>query len=140
MSKDAEKNVPSDEMTSSELVALGKRNMACHDLNNAVLCYARACSKIAKEQGPLSVELAEPSYLYGQALLETARLEASVLGGTLPEEEEEASSSDEEAGQSDIRESKVGSNLKGDAASSEGNNQNDSSSHNQGGCSFLVYQ
>ena len=39
-------SVPSDEMTSSELVALGKRNMACHDVNNAVLCYARACSKM----------------------------------------------------------------------------------------------
>lgn len=140
MSKDAGENVPSDEMTSSELVALGKRNMACHDVNNAVLCYARACSKIAKEHGPLSEELAVPSYLYGKALLETARLEASVLGGTLPEEEGPSSSSDEEeeADQSDVKESEVGLNHKHDTTNgtnTEDNNQSRSSSHDQEECS-----
>ena len=44
---------------------------------------SQACEMFAKHYGETSIECAEPSFLYGKALLELARLEAGVINNGL---------------------------------------------------------
>lgn len=87
-------------------IANGKRCLAAGDANGAVECFQEACSLLwvavflwqlmtlilathtcmcrAAAHGQVAVELAEPYYLYGKALLELSRGSSSVLGSGIP--------------------------------------------------------
>lgn len=51
-----------------ELLAVGRRHLACRDWSSAVETLAKACELLAKEHGDLADQCAEP-YLWYDTLL-----------------------------------------------------------------------
>jgi len=90
-----------DVKTALQLVAAGKRNLLVQDYHAAESSLSQACEMFAKHYGETSIECAEPSFLYGKALLELARLEAGVINNGLDGDESEEQNSTEEEGDED---------------------------------------
>lgn len=77
------------ETSEIDLIAEGRRAMACKDYSNAVEAFQEACQLVyvlykflsqvyidsyrSAKYGPVSEQMGDPSFLYGRALLELAR-------------------------------------------------------------------
>ncbi|KAG6463081.1 histone-binding protein N1/N2 [Manduca sexta] len=70
--------------TPTELLGVGRRNLAVRDFNAAAEALAKACELLAKEHGDTADQCAEAYLWYGKALLGLSREESGVLGDGMP--------------------------------------------------------
>ncbi|XP_038211783.1 histone-binding protein N1/N2 [Zerene cesonia] len=93
----------------TELLAVGRRNLAVRDYGAAVESLAKACELLAKEHGDTADQCAEAYLWYGKALLGLSREENGVLGDGMPgtnnaEEDDDENDEQEENGDEDAME------------------------------------
>lgn len=79
-----------------ELLAEGRRAMACKEFMTASMAFQEACEIMVAKHGQVADLLAEPYFLYGKSLLELARHESSVLGEGVPVPQDKSDSDEEE--------------------------------------------
>jgi tetratricopeptide (TPR) repeat protein len=74
---------PVTKESATELLNLGKRNLFCGNVSEAVNNLSEACAQLDKLYGEQKPECALGYYWYGNALLELARVETDVLGNAM---------------------------------------------------------